>query len=165
MTYLRRPRGNMRLQSGQVGERMAEQWFLNNGWHMVRTQPPVTILGMITAPMITVLKRFIPRLAAFGYMVIARLGKGGVPDYTGYIRNGVPHMHVDQETFTWRPLYVACEIKESSGDSMPASRLDIEQRRFMAALPGGSAWVGVFWTDTQTFTIHPFVEKGSYKKK
>ena len=154
----------MRLQSGRMGELAAERWFLNNGWCMVRTQPPITILGMVTPPMVGMLKRFSPRLAAFGHMVIARLGKGGVPDYTGYIRNGVPHMHSDEQTFTWKPLYVACEVKEATGATMPASRLDKEQRTFMTSLPEGCAWAGVFWVDTQKFEMFPFIDKGSYKR-
>jgi len=147
---------NRRLQNGQVGEIAAERWFLNNGWKMVRTQPPVTILCMVTPPMITLLKRFTfsPRLAAFGHMVIARMGKGGVPDYTGFaFKEGLSEAH-----------YRACEVKEATGNSMPASRLDKEQRAFLSYLPGGCAWVGIFWTDTQKFEMFPFVEKGSYKR-
>ena len=142
------------MQNGQVGERMAEQWFLNHGWKMFRTQPPVTILGMLTLPMVRILKPFIPRLAAFGHMVIARMGKGGIPDFTGFaFKEGLSEAH-----------YRAVEVKEASGDSMPASRLDKAQRSFMSYLPGGCAWVGIFWRDTGKFTMHEFLEKGSYKR-
>ena len=140
----------MRLQSGRCGELSAERWFLSNGWHMVRTQPPITILGMVSPPMVSALKRFIPRLAAFGHMVIARMGKGGCADYTGYLMS--------------TSRYIACEVKEASGDSMPASKLDKDQRASMAGLPIGCAWVGIFWVDVQKFEIFPFIEKGSYKR-
>lgn len=160
----------MKLQSGQVGERMAEQWFTNNGWHMTRTQPPITILGMVTPPMVAILKKFSPRLAAFGHMVIARLGKGGVPDYTGYEDvflkrwDDTLRQWVKENSGAPISVYRACEVKEASGDSMPASRLDKPQRDFMARLPEGSAWVGVFWQETQKFSMYPFVERGSYKR-
>lgn len=161
---------NRRLQNGQVGEIAAERYFANNGWKMIRSQPPVTILCMVTPPMIALLKRFSPRLAAFGHMVIARMGKGGVPDYTGF--EDVFLKRWDDTLRQWVkdnsgasiPVYRACEVKEASGDSMPASRLDKEQRDFMAALPAGSAWVGVFFNDTQKFEMFPFIEKGSYKR-
>ena len=159
-------RHNRRLQSGQVGERMAEQWFANNGWHMVRTQPPVTILGMLTPAMVGILKRVIPRLAHFGHMVIARLGKGGVPDYTGYFYPA----YFDDRSKSWvhydkiAPIYRACEVKEAAGDTMPASRLDKDQRDYMRKLPKGCAWTGIFWTDTGQLTMHEFIEKGAYKR-
>lgn len=142
-----------RLQNGQAGEMAAQNWFINNGWEMIRTQPPVTILGMITPPLVAVLRQFIPRLAYFGHMVIARMGKGGAPDYTGFA-NFAPGF----------PIYRAVEVKEAAGDSMPASRLDKAQRDFMAALPGQCAWVGILWVDTGKFTMHEFREKGSYKR-
>jgi hypothetical protein len=143
--------GIRRLQSGQVGERMAEMYFVNNGWIMTRTQPSITILGMISPAMAYALKRFIPRLATFGHMVIGRMGQGGVPDYTGYQMRRLTQ------------FYLACEVKECAGDSMPASRVSKEQRAFLSALPMGSAHVGIFWTDSGKFSMHPFLEKGSYK--
>lgn len=160
--------GNRRLQAGQLGERMAEAWFLNNGWHMVRTQPPVTILHMLTPAAVGALRRFIPRLAAFGHMVIARLGRGGAADYTGYKDVGI--MRNDGHGNEWKdtentiPLYRACEVKEAAGDSMPASRLDKAQRAFLAALPAGCAHVGIFWKETGKFTMHLFIPKGAYKR-
>ena len=144
---------NMRLQSGKMGELAAERWFADNQWHMVRTQPPVTILGMITPPMVSVLKRFIPRLAAFGHMVIARMGRGGVPDYMGHTVSASGY-----------PLYRCCEVKEATGDTMPASRLASDQREFMKRLPVGCAFVGIFWLDTMKFSMYEFIEKGSYKR-
>lgn len=126
----------MRLQSGKIGEIAAERWFLNNGWRMVRTQPAIQILGSKPGK-------------HYGRVFTVRMvDRGGVPDYTGF-RDGF--------------YYVACEVKEASGDSMPASRLDKEQRAFMASLPNMAAMVGIFWTDHQKFTMHPFIGKGSYK--
>lgn len=151
---------SIRLQSGKMGELAAERFFSNHRWHMTRTQPPVTILGIVTPAMVAVIKRFIPRLAAFGHMVIARMGKGGVADYTGYAIN----KHYADVGDHIIPVYVACEVKEAHGDSMPASRLDKDQRDFLAGLPAGSAWVGIFWTDCQKFSMHEFVEKGSYQR-
>lgn len=143
-----------RLQSGQVGEKMAEQYFHNHGWHMTRSQPPITILGMISPGMVSALKRFIPRLGAYGHMVIGRMGKGGVPDYLGFDPGSSPGY----------PEFRACEVKCASGDSMPASRVSKEQRAFLGALPSQCAYVGIFWQDTQKFTMHKFISTGSYKK-
>lgn len=129
-----------RLQSGQQGERMAEQWFVNNGWHMVRTQPAIQILGTKPGKL-------------YGRIFTVRMiGKGGVPDYTGYVyaREGAQ--------------YQACEVKEAVGDSMPCSRLYSDQRAFMKALPYECAWVGVWWVDHQQFEMFPFKERGAYKR-
>lgn len=160
----------MRIQSGKLGELAAERFFADNGFHMVRTQPETTILGTLSVPMVMALKRFIPRLAHFGYMVIARMHKGGVADYCGY--EDVYLKRWDDTLRQWvkdnsgesMPIYRACEVKEASGSSMPASRLDRAQRAFLASLPKGCAWVGIFFTDHQKFEMFPFVEKGSYKK-
>jgi len=142
----------MRHQSGQAGEKAAEFYFKKNGWHMVRTQPPITILGLVTKPMVATLRRFIPRLAYFGHMVIARMGSGGVPDYTGYVMVGN------------RPTYIAVEVKECNKDTMPASRLSVRQREFLSKLPVGAAFVGILWGDG-TFDVYPFIGRGSYKKE
>ncbi len=155
-------RNNRPLQSGQVGEVMAEQWFANHGWRMVRTQPPVTILGIITPAIVAVLRRFIPRLVAFGHMVIARMGKGGVADYSGFVKHTVCANLAEPYEIA---LYRACEVKEAAGDSMEASRLDKDQRAFMAGLPAGCAFVGIFWKDVQKFSMHPFIERGSYRRE
>lgn len=136
------------MKPGEAGEYAATIWFRQHGWDMVRTQPPITILGMLTPVMVGVLKRFIPRLASFGHMVIARMEAGGIADFTG--RLGTE--------------YRACEVKEASGKSMPASRLAPEQRAFLATLPTGCAWVGVLWSDGK-FQVFPFIEKGSYKRR
>lgn len=132
----------MRLKRGEIGERAAEQWFLNNGWHMVRTQPAIQILGVAPG------KRY-------GQVFTVRMvGRGGVPDYTGY----------KYKACLDNIVYYACEVKEAAGDSMPCSRLDKAQREFMDKLPYGSAWVGILWTDTGKFTMHPYQAKGSYKR-
>ena len=140
------------LKSGEQGERAAEAWFLNNGWHMVRTQPPISILGIVTVPMAAQLRRFMPRLALFGPMIVARLGKGGVPDYTGY------------KVTDTGAKYRVCEVKEATGNSMRASRLSKQQRDFMERLPEHCAAVGIFWIDTQKFEMFEFQKKGSYQR-
>ena len=145
----------MKLKRGEVGERMAEQWFLNHGWRMVRTQPAATILAIVSPLMTIMLGKFIPRLANYGHMVIARMGRGGVADYTGY-------WHIWSGPLT---EYRACEVKEASGETMPASRLDKPQRVFLKSLPDKCAYVGIFWTDIQKFKIYPFIDSGSYKSK
>jgi len=142
----------MRLKSGQAGELAAEQWFRVNEWHMVRTQPETTILGMVTPAMVGSLKRFIPCLSAFGHMVICRMGKGGISDYTGFEGN----LQI--------PAYRAVEVKEATGDTMPCSRLDKDQRAFLSSLPTNCAWVGILWVETGKFTMHRYQERGSYKR-
>src|SRR5512139_2417461 len=135
------------LKSGEIGERQAEQWFLNNGWNMVRTQPAMQILDAAPG------KRY-------GIIFTCRMvGRGGVPDYTGYeYVQAVPGLQTMEGEGA---LYRAVEVKEASGDTMPCSRLDKAQRAFMAALPAGCAWVGIYWTDTAKFTMHEYKRKGS----
>jgi hypothetical protein len=137
-----------RLQRGQVGEMAAQYWFKKHDWKMIRTQPATTIIGILQPHMVVMLSRFIPRLSYFGHMVIARMGKGGAPDFTGYCGQSMK--------------YKACEVKEVTGDTMPASRLDKAQRAFMDQLPEGSAFVGVLWR-TGLFEVFPYKSKGSYK--
>lgn len=140
-------RRNRALRSGEVGERAAEQWFLNHGWHMVRTQPAIQILGVAPG-------------RRFGTVFTVRMvGRGGVPDYTGYVVSPTVGIYV-----VTAPIYRACEIKEASGDTMPCSRLDKEQRDFMDGLPAGCAWVGILWTETGKFSMHAYKSKGSYQK-
>jgi hypothetical protein len=138
------------MKSGEAGEKAFEYWAKLHGWHMSRSQPPCKILAIMNPAMIASIKRFSPRLAAFGHMVIARLGKGGIADFTGY--QDCPG-----------PNYRAVEVKEVAGDTMPASRLDKAQREFLGSLPDNSAYVGILWQDG-LFEVHPFIEKGSYKK-
>jgi|GEM_PF-4319163 len=131
-----------RLQKGQFGEKIAEEWFKRNGWKMFRTQPAIRILGVRQG------KRY-------GTLFLCRMvGRGGIPDFLGYRLSdlGIPE-------------FVAVEVKEASvgADSMPCSRLDREQRAFMEALPSGSAFVGILWGDG-TFQIKNYRRQGSYKK-
>lgn len=150
---MRNRNNGTRFQRGQAGEMAAELYFKKLGWRMFRTQPPVTILAVLTGPIIQTLNRFIPRLAYFGSMVVARMSKGGIADYTGYI-----HL-LGKE-----PLYRAVEVKEAKGDAMPASRLDKAQRAFMDALPPGCGFIGILWVDHGTFQMCPYIKKGSYKR-
>lgn len=138
-----------RLRSGQIGEIQAEQWFLNNGWHMTRTQPAIAILGSKPGK-------------HYGRLFTVRMvGRGGVPDYTGYHVLGGASVIEESGIAEYR----AVEVKECADESMPASRLDKAQREFMKSLPGGCAFVGIFWIKTQIFTMHQFIDKGSYRIK
>jgi hypothetical protein len=137
-----------RLQRGKAGELAAEYWFKKHGWAMYRTQPPMEIVGILTGPMVSALSRFFNRLSFYGHMVIGRMGKGGIVDYTGH--EGA--------------IYRACEVKEAVGASMPASRLDKGQREFLSGVPTNCAFVGILWTDYSLFEIFPYLPKGSYKK-
>jgi len=76
----------------------------------------------------------------------------GISDYTGYIsRNS---------------KFIACEVKEAKGNTMPCSRLDKHQRDWMNSLPEGSAYVGVCWVDHPvTFQMFPYKMRGSYKRR
>ena len=142
---------NRRLkQPGQAGELAAQQWFLNNGWTMFRTQPAVEILGVAKG-------------RRFGNIFTVRMvGRGGIPDFIGYSDallvtisgNSAPECMM---------RFRACEVKEASGSSMPCSRLDKEQRAFMDKLPEGCAWVGVLWVDHGKFTMHPYKKSGKYE--
>lgn len=120
---------------------MAERWFAENDWSMVRTQPAIRILGSKPG-------------SRYGRIfTVCMVGKGGSPDYTGYMYG----LHGVAE-------YRACEVKEvSSGNSMPASRLSREQRDFMGHLPEGCAWVGVWWVDYQRFEMYKFKARGAYR--
>lgn len=79
---------------------------------------------------------------------VVNFRRGGIADFTGYSRN---HQ------------YIACEVKECTGNSMPASRLHKEQRDWMSCLKPGMAWVAIYWVNHTKVTIHPFIPKGSYK--
>lgn len=75
---------------------------------------------------------------------------GGIADFTGYNSSG---------------FYIACEVKEASGDSMPCSRIDKAQRDWLASLPVYTAYVRIYWKDKDKFTIHQFKCSGSYSFK
>lgn len=76
----------------------------------------------------------------------------GIADYTGY----------DDSVYN---RFVACEVKECKGVSMPCSRLEENQRNWLSRLPEKSAYVGVCWmTSPITFEMFRFKPRGSYKK-
>jgi hypothetical protein len=70
----------------------------------------------------------------------------GIADYTGY--------DIERK-------YIACEVKEFDGFSIPCSRLDKNQRSWMSRIPTGSAYVlGVDpWGRCY---VWDFKQKGSY---
>lgn len=128
----------MKIQKGQVAEKAAELEFKRLGWHMYRSQPAVRIVG-------------VEKGRHYGTILKVRMeGKGGIADFTGY-------RLIDNI-----PVFTACEVKESSEYTMPASRLDKEQRAYMDALPDGSRFVGIFWPNGK-FMIYNYIPKGSYK--
>lgn len=86
---------------------------------------------------------------AGGKPTIINCGTGGIADYTGYYNDD-----------SWA-LFVACEVKEASGPTMPASRLSKAQRDWMDALPAQCAKVCVVWPhDVEVFA---YTRRGSYK--
>jgi hypothetical protein len=124
---------------GSVGEQLAEQWFRENGWIMVRTQPETRVV-YLNKP-----------------TVINCRGGGGVADYTGY--------ECVQIGPTKYPLYRAVEVKEVRGNTMPASRLEKDQRDWMAKIDPRCAFVGICWADNPiAFELFKFIPKGSFKK-
>lgn len=132
-----------KIQRGQAGEMAAEYWFRRNGWHMIRTQPAIQIVRVKPGK-------------HYGMFVEAKLvGKGGIPDFTGYMFSP----QSDKPT----PLFCACEVKEAIGPSMPCSRLDIAQREFMTSLPAGCGYVGILW-DNGKFELFAYKPAGTYKK-
>lgn len=139
------------MPSGKLGETAAAIFFRIHGWTMFRTQPETTIIKTLSPNILKNLARtwpsFFGRIAFWGYLVLARMRRGGIADFTGYDKDG---------------KYVACEVKEAQGDSMPCSRLEKDQKKWLWALPGGSAWVGIYWLSHGRFTLHEFKLKGSY---
>ena len=136
MIRLRSSKSFKRHSDGSLGERLAEYKFKEFGWVMFRHQPAT-------------------RVTKRG---IINIGNGGVSDYTGFY-------HKACGCGDDCAAYISCEVKESCGVSMPASRLSTKQRAFMASLPPSCAWVCVVWTDRNpTAEIFPFKENGSYKR-
>jgi hypothetical protein len=107
---------------------------------MVRTQPETKVVYINGKP-----------------TVIHCKNKDGVPDFTGYH----PIIYGLSEAV---PIYTACEVKEAAGDSMVASRLSIEQRKYMLALPVLCSFVGIWWSSWGVFEVFKFQYCGSYKK-
>jgi hypothetical protein len=125
--------------NGTTGEQMAKLWFKSNGWTMFRHQPPTKTIH------------------SKGKVFVVQCKSDGVADYTGYLFINMINGSL--------ACYRACEVKEAKGNSMPASRLSIEQRDWMNALPKYCAFVGVCWMDNpMTFEIFNFVYSGGYKK-
>ena len=106
---------------GKAGEKALEYLFNKLNWIMFRTQPETKTVWYKGKPK------------------IVNSGRGGIADYTGY-----------KNQLSGIPVYIACEVKEANGTSMPASRLKPAQRKWLAVLPEGSAYVGIFWMDTGT---------------
>ena len=84
-----------------------------------------------------------------GKAVIVPDGKRGtgIFDYTGNVHG----------------FYRAVEVKEASGESMPASRLSKAQREWGASRPPGTAFVLILWVDRRVLTLHPFKREGAYR--
>jgi len=131
---------NKQQSNGTLGEQLAELWFYRHKWIMFRTQPPTKVVTIKGKP------------------TIINCDNGGIADYTGY----------KMVTFGFlreRPHYAAVEVKEAHGKSMPASRLNRQQRNWLAALPVGCASVAIIWVDGNPWCeMHLFVERGSYQQ-
>jgi len=80
-----------------------------------------------------------------GRFLVAILGKG-CADYTGEDRDG---------------RFVACEVKEAKGKSMPCSRLGKKQREYMES--HSQAYVLILWTATGKVGLYKYRRTGSYK--
>jgi hypothetical protein len=130
--------------NGTFGEQRAEWWFSANDWTMFRTQPATRVVFVNSKP------------------TTINYGTGGIADYTGYVRVTRKFAGLTEDKYCYDYRYVAVEVKEFSGDSMPASRLDKRQRDWMAKLPGGCAWVMGVRPDGKCF-VWEFKSRGSYK--
>ncbi len=126
--------------NGTLGEQLAELWFRQHGWVMFRTQPPTKVVYVKGKP------------------TVINCDNGGIADYTGYV------VHT-RWTNIVAPYYIAVEVKEAHGKSMPASRLNRKQRDWMTALPEGCAYVAVVWVDGNPWCeVFPFVARGPYRQ-
>ena len=126
---------------GRMGEQLAEVWFRQNGWKMVRHQPATRVIRLNGKP------------------TIINCGRGGVADYTGY---EVVYLE-DQNSRQCIPFFRAVEVKEAYGLRMPASRLDKKQREWLDDIDERSAFVGVCWMDNPIqFEVFQFIPKGAY---
>lgn len=138
----------MNRSQGVAGEIAAQVWFRRHGWIMFRSQPEAQVLAVLTPETLRSLRPFFRRLAGWGHLVLARLNRGGIADFTGCTKQGE---------------YRACEVKEACGPSMPASRLRVQQRDWFRQIPPNSRYVGILWTDRGVFEVFPFCERGSYR--
>ncbi len=79
----------------------------------------------------------------------------GAPDFQGYVRSS-----------EGLPIHKAVEVKESDGDTFPASGLKPEQRRRLEALEAdapGHALVGLYWRERLTFELFKYrAGRGTY---
>jgi hypothetical protein len=129
----------MRHSSGKTGEAMAEYFFKEIGWKMFRHQPRTVIASR----------------GGKGFTIQCR--SDGVPDLTGYEEKIIGSQSI--------ALYRACEVKEAHGDTMPASRVRDDQRRWLSAIPFMSAFIAIAWMDGQPrIELFRPIEKGSYKR-
>jgi len=127
--------------AGKFGETLFEIWARQHGWHMERHQPPMKIIAVDYRPIMVPLK------------------SQGVADYTGYsiVTYGKNGLSV--------PFYRAVEVKEATGDTMPCSRLNKDQREWMSSIDQRCALVAVCWIDgNPTIELFNFKNKGSYRK-
>jgi hypothetical protein len=123
--------------SGTTGERMFLYYANSIGLIATRTQPETRIVWNEDGKLITV--------------IVKRKKDEGEKAPPDFLCCSVA-----------RHFY-AVEVKEASGDTMPASRVEPAQRRYLADLPNGCARVYVWWTDHNIGKIYPFIAKGSYK--
>jgi hypothetical protein len=125
------------MSKGTAGEARAEWWFQAHGWKMFRQQPATKVAYVKGKPM------------------IINCGKGGIADFTGYRMSGIG-----------QPIYTAVEVKEAApgASTLPQSRLSPDQRAWLDALPSGSAFVGVLWSNGNFEVFHFDPAARSYKK-
>lgn len=124
--------------TGKTGEKLAELSYRQLGWTMQRHQPETKVIWFKGNPK------------------TIQCRSDGVSDYTGY-----EEVQIFNDKF---PIYRACEVKEASGDSMPCSRLDKAQRKWLANIDQRSSFVGVAWMENMAFELFRFKPNGSYKK-
>lgn len=140
------------IRKGSIGETIAEREFAHRGWTMFRTQPATEVVKVLTPAILADIKRRLPQYfghLSWGHIAVCRILGGGIADYTGYDDDG---------------NYLACEVKEAIGNTMPCSCLDKKQRAWMGNLPAGAAWVAIWWRDRGRMQIEPYKKEGSYKK-
>ena len=125
--------------NGSIGEQLAEIWFKQNGWKMFRHQSPTRVIRKE------------------GKLFTVPMKSDGIADYTGYCKSLTAN--------GYRAFYLACEVKEAKGNSMPASRLEEHQRDWMNDVPKECAFVGICWMDGKlSFEVFRFVYSGGYKR-
>ena len=122
------------MSKGDAGEKIAEYEFNRRGWIMHRHQPPTKVVKTKNGPTVIHLK-----------------GAGGIADFTGYYLIGRV------------PVYLACEVKERKGKTVPCSDVRKDQRDWMESIPEDSRHVGIYWKDAGTFEVFPYKRTGSYK--